>query len=348
MRWSNFAAVLVLASPAASLGAGVIRIDDEKSLFVTVGLRASAGAASSAGPSTYDISLDGAILSLGGQYNPTLKVSLNGGRAPTGELRIFDAIGMWEPKDYLKLWVGRFLVPTDRATLTGPFFGLSWDAPLVAAYPAAVVGRSDGLTLWGHFFEGKLKYYAGLFRRPDVLPTKESDLHGTGRIAFSLIGAEPAFYSNGSFFGSRDVLTIAAGFRIAPQSVGPVDARGNLWGWNVDAFFEKSFGAGGVLTAEAGLFRYYPSIAPSAAVPGGTATYEQLGWMPPFELMGAKLQLAFRHQHLYSGRGDRLDGTVNVLGNGHFLRFALSIWGEVPGTVPVAAWGGRLGAQLIL
>ena len=83
-------------------------------------------------------------------------------------------------------------------------------------------------------------------------------------------------------------------------------------------------------------------------VPGGTATYEQVGWIPPIELGKGRFQLALRHQHFYSERGDRLDGTLNFLLSGHFLRFALTAYGDLPGTMPAPVWGARLGAQLIL
>ncbi len=341
---SHRAVALVLLLPAAAWAGAALRIDDEKSIFLAVGLRASAGAAGSASPTTYDLALDAAILSIGGQFDPTLKLTLNGGRARGGELTVLDAIGAWEPKEWFRLWVGRFLVPTDRATLTGPFFSTSWDFPLVAAYPAAVAGRSEGFTIWGHLTAIGLKYYAGAFRRPDVLPTSVRDLMGTVRLAWSPIGSEPSYYANGTFFGSKRVLTIAAGARVAPNSIGPVDGRGDLWGWNVDAFFESTLGAAGVLTAEAGLFRYYPTLAASALVPSGTATYETLSWIPPFYVGSARLQLTARHQHLFSGRGDRFEGTLNVLVNAHFMRIAATGYGDLPGP----GWGARLGAQLIL
>jgi hypothetical protein len=347
MKWAQAAALGVLLAPAAALPSAVIRIDDEKTISIAVGLRASAGATTAQAPTAYDVALDGAILALGGQFDPTLKLALNGGRAPTGELRILDAFGMWEPKPYFKLWVGRFLVATDRATLTGPFFAAAWDAPLVAAFPSAVAGRSDGLSVWGTFFGGSLKYYAGVFRRPDVVPTKLADLMASARVAWSIIGAEPAYYANGSFFGARDVLTLGVGGRLAPSSVGPPEMKGDLWGFSVDAFFEKTLGPAGVLTLEAALYRYVPSIDPSPTVPGGTASYELAGWIPPISIGAAKLQLVLRHQHQYSEKGDRVDATVNVLANGHFLRFALMYWHDLPNT-PLLSFGFRFGAQLIL
>jgi len=344
VRAAHRAALLALLLPAAAQAGGMIRIDDEKSIFVAVGLRASVGAAATAGPATYDAALDAAILSIGGQFDPTLKLTLNGGRARGGELAVLDAVGMWEPKEWFHLWVGRFLVPTDRATLTGPFFSTSWDFPQVAAYPAAVAGRSEGLAIWGNIAAIGLKYYAGAFRRPDVLPSGVRDLMASVRLAWSPIGSEPSYYANGTFFGSRRVLTFAAGARIAPNGIGPPEARGDLWGWNVDAFFESAIGAAGVLTVEAGLFRYYPTLTASALVPAGTATYETVSWIPPFFIGTSRLQLSVRHQHLFSSRGDRFEATANVLVNGHFMRVALTGFGDVPGP----AFGARLGAQLIL
>src|ERR1043165_5451407 len=105
MSWARAAALGVLLAPAAALPSAVIRIDDEKQIPIAVGLRASAGATNAPPPTTaYDLALDAAILALGGQFDPTLKLALNGGRTPTGQLNILDAFGMWEPKPYFKLW----------------------------------------------------------------------------------------------------------------------------------------------------------------------------------------------------------------------------------------------------
>lgn len=83
-------------------------------------------------------------------------------------------------------------------------------------------------------------------------------------------------------------------------------------------------------------------------MPGGTATYEQVGWIPPLDVGRGRFQFVFRHQHFFSERGDRLDGTVNFLLSGHFLRFALTAYGDLPRAEVSPVWGLRVGAQLIL
>ena len=339
---------LLLLGPAPALAAGVIRIDDDKSLFVATGLRVSAGAGGvvSTPPTNFDLALDGAIVSFGGQFGKMLKITLNGGRAPTGIFTILDAFGAFEPAEWFKIWVGRFIMPTDRAALTGPFFALPWDQPLVSAWPSAAAGRGDGIAIWGHIPVVKLKYMAGVFRRPDVIPQKASDLMGSARLTWTILGEEPGYYANGSYFGRKNVLTLGAGLRVAQQTIGPKDAPGDLWGWELDGFFEHALGQVGVLTLEAALFRYYATIS-EPSIPYGTATFEQVGFMPNLNLGGGKLQFAFRHQHLQSRRGDRLDGTINYLLSGHFVRFALTAFGDLP-NAPQPGWGVRLGAQLIL
>jgi hypothetical protein len=341
--------VVALLSPGAAVAAGVIKIDDDKAIFVATGLRVSAGAGGlvSTAPTNFDLALDGAIVSFGGQFGKTLKITLNGGRAPTGVFTILDAFGAWEPTDWFKIWVGRFLMPTDRASLTGPFFALPWDAPMVSAFPSSVAGRGDGIAIWGYIPPLRLKYMGGVFRRPDVMPQRETDLMGAIRLQWSVFGEEPNYYANGSWFGRKNVLTLGAGLRLAPQTIGPKDApTGDLWGWTVDAFFEHNLGSIGVLTLEAALFRYYVT-AVEPGTPYGTATYEQVGFLPNVLVGSGKLQFVFRHQHLQSKRGDRLDGSVHYLLQGHLVRFALTAFGDLP-TTPAPAWGVRLGAQLIL
>ena len=76
----------------------------------------------------------------------------------------------------------------------------------------------------------------------------------------TILGDEPGYYANGSYFGRKNVLAVGAGLRTAPQTIGPKETPGDLWGWTVDAFFEHALGEVGVLTLEAALFRYYATL----------------------------------------------------------------------------------------
>jgi hypothetical protein len=59
------------------------------------------------------------------------------------------------------IWAGRFLPPSDRANLYGPYYANDW-APYADGvadyYPNVAVGRDNGLAYWGDF--GILKVQA--------------------------------------------------------------------------------------------------------------------------------------------------------------------------------------------
>ncbi len=50
------------------------------------------------------------------------------------------------------IWVGRFLPPSDRANLYGPFYAHEWDVytdGIQDGYPFVFQGRDNGVVYWG-------------------------------------------------------------------------------------------------------------------------------------------------------------------------------------------------------
>ena len=85
-----------------------------------------------------------------------------------------DLIIKFEPHDYFNVWAGRMILPVDRANLSGPWFTNFWFMrgafPRIAAVSPAPYGvksgpfgRDQGVTVWGQFANGKLKYFAGAY-----------------------------------------------------------------------------------------------------------------------------------------------------------------------------------------
>ena len=75
-----------------------------------------------------------------------------------------DAIGRFEFNQYVNIWAGRFLPPSDRANLYGPYYANDWTpyADGVADYyPNVAIGRDNGVAYWGDF--GLAKVQLGLF-----------------------------------------------------------------------------------------------------------------------------------------------------------------------------------------
>src|SRR5690606_35630089 len=83
------------------------------------------------------------------------------GRIPTNDLSVIrplDAVIKLEPHPLVNFWVGRFLPPSDRANLSGPYFQNSWHYPVnTNLFPAIYAGRSDGIAYWGQVKNGLFK-----------------------------------------------------------------------------------------------------------------------------------------------------------------------------------------------
>ena len=63
------------------------------------------------------------------------------------------------------IWAGRFLQPSDRANLYGPFYSHEWltyTDGIQDGYPFVYQGRDNGVMYWGDFAK-KVKVSAGAF-----------------------------------------------------------------------------------------------------------------------------------------------------------------------------------------
>ena len=63
------------------------------------------------------------------------------------------------------IWAGRFLPPSDRANLYGPFYAHEWDVytdGIQDGYPVVFQGRDNGVMYWGTFAK-KVKVSVGAF-----------------------------------------------------------------------------------------------------------------------------------------------------------------------------------------
>lgn len=357
------AAAIVAFLPGSALAGATLRIDDQRSITIAVGVRSALSSAEKGAPDarspSYDPLLEGAILALSGELTKQLRVQFNGGRGPVGEIRVIDAILQLEPTEPLRVWAGRVLPPSDRATFTGPYFGTSWDPPFVAIWPSAFAGRDDGAVAWGQIAGGHLKWHAGAFRGRDGGTNAHDDPLYAGRIALSLWEPEPGYYAAGTYHGTRNVLVLGAGGRyqrngagIAPNpAVTPPIAgeAGNFRGVTADVFLERRLGAAGAATLEAAVYRYDLDDVADPFLVQGEGFYVTGAWLLPFTAGSARFQPSARWQALEPDGGvrrTRWDGTLNVLLNGHFAKVGVAVSGEDRGDGTLHAV--KLGAQIIL
>lgn len=167
-------------------------------------------------------------------------------------IRVLDAVLKFELHDYFNLWAGRFLPPSDRANLSGPYFQNAWTYPTgVHIYPSGYAGRDDGLAVWGQVNGGQLKWQLGLFDMGGGTP----DPRFSGRVTFNVLDPEPGYYNSSTYYGTKDVLAFAAVLHHKPAPEGAPDAAADTL-WNLDALYENSFAGTGTLNVEGAFYGF--------------------------------------------------------------------------------------------
>lgn len=158
---------LILFSAPAQAG-GTMELDKAHWISVGAGVRASFTGVEDGAPNgrdySKDFNIDNMRLYVNGQMHDYVKFTFNTDNdVSETNIRLLDAIARFEFTDTANIWIGRFLPPTDRANLDGPFYLGTYDFPFVNAYPAIFAGRDNGAAFWGQIGKGKFKYQIGAF-----------------------------------------------------------------------------------------------------------------------------------------------------------------------------------------
>ncbi len=259
-----------------------------------------------------------------------------------GDVRILDAIGKFRFNNFLQVWAGRFLPPSDRSNLNGPFFLNIWDFPFVQAYPAIFAGRDNGVAFWGVSDNKKFKYQIGAFEGTNAdtstaatTPNQEDNLLYATRIDYNFWDPEPAiWYKQSTYYGAIDVLAIGFAGMVQNDGAGTATQQGDFAGWNVDFLLEKKLSDQGVVTLEAAYYDY--DLDGRGSVDGrglteGDSWFALASYLLPSKMGWGKLQPVFRYQELNREAGtthDRYDIGMNYIigtagiGGGHNARIS--------------------------
>ena len=159
---------------------------------------------------------------------------------------ILDAVAQFEMSDKFNVWVGRFLPPSDRANLYGPFYAHHWAVyadGVQDGYPFVFQGRANGAAYWGQF--DKVKLSAGAFDGESA--TGNPSLIGAGRVQVDFWDPEPGYYLNSTFYGERNILAVG----LAGQKQGDAGTA-----YTADFLMERKVTGGGAVSVEAEWARY--------------------------------------------------------------------------------------------
>ena len=187
-------AVLIVAAPARAEQSFTL---GPKSLSYGVGLRVGGGYADTTPTTGLGIGTLDVRPYINGQVAPWLKFSgnldLNNGDG--GRIHVLDAVAQFEPTDLFNVWMGRFLPPSDRANLSGPFYQNAWNYPTtVNGYPSIYAGRADGAAIWGQVNKGQFKYQAGVFTVDPAVPIGQA-IYAL-RMVYNFLDPEPGYYNS--------------------------------------------------------------------------------------------------------------------------------------------------------
>ncbi len=261
-----------------------------------------------------DFALDSARLYLSGSFNKYIKGMLNteksGGGSDVGSnIEVIDANVQFQLTPEVAIWAGRFLSPSDRANMAGPYYSMGggyW-ANIASRYGwnGGVIGRDEGVAVVSSFmedhvavsfgaFEGdKIYRFSGVNAQPESRGTKDNLMYA-GRVQIDFWDAEPGYYGTGNYFGAKDILAIGIAGRykkdgaisdisnnLAATSAYKV---GDYKAYSVDFLLEKKDVGPGTFSAEAAYY-YYDNdnvfLAEQGKAYSGALSYlfqEQVGW----------------------------------------------------------------------
>lgn len=349
--------------PSPTHAGGTIKIDDTHSVSIGMGLRTSFNAIENAAPSgkdrSKDFSLDSFRFYMAGQLHPivTFEFNTDYNGAPEEDIRVLDGVLKFGFSDYVNIWIGRFLPPSDRSNLSGPYYLNAWNFPFVQMYPAIFAGRDDGAAFWGMIGKGMFKYQIGAFDGSGATaggPNQKDDLLYSGRLTLNLWDPEPGYYNSSTYYGSMNVLAIGLVAMTQKNAVGTAGAAGDFTGWSIDLLAERNLGGAGIATLEGAYYDYDTDSIASAAIIEGKGYFALVSYLLPGRFGGAGieggLQPMVRYQKFEpDGAGavdhDRIDVGLSYIIDGHNARITATYFKDDPGGNTPEIDGFKLGLQ---
>ena len=191
--------------------------------------------------------LNSVRLYVNGTAAPGIKIMFNTEYdASANTVEVLDAAGQFSFSPKFNVWVGRFLPPSDRANLYGPYYSHHWAVysdGVQDGYPFIFQGRANGAMYWGQF--GKVKVSGGAFDGSSL--NGDDTLLTAGRVQVDFWDPEDGYYLNGTYYGDKNLLAIGA----AGQVQGSDKSA-----YNVDFLMERKVPGGGAVSVEAEWAKY--------------------------------------------------------------------------------------------
>jgi len=210
----------------------------------------------------------------------------------TDKVAVLDAVARIEVSPEFNIWAGRFLPPSDRANLYGPFYAHEWNVytdGIQDGYPFVFQGRDNGITYWGTFAK-KVKVSLGVFDGASA--TGVSKVLTAARVQIDFWDPEDGYYLNGTYYGDKNLLAIGGATQIQ-------DGRTAT---TVDFLLEKKVPGGGAFSIESEYSNYNRLGGYQAAYAKSQGVYGLASFLFPkavgpgkFEILGKYAKAEFTH-----------------------------------------------------
>ena len=205
------------------------------------------------------------------------------------------------------IWFGKFLPPSERSNLDGPYFLNVWDFPLATSpYPAIAAGRDQGVMIYKEYDGGKFKWAYGAFEgrknatNSDTNPDENDNFQHGFRATYNFWAPEPGYYTTSAYYGAKDVLAVAFVARYEQDGAGTGltnATQGDYFGWSVDVLMEKKLSNGAVVNLEASYYDTDTDDIDDGSITQGNAYRMLASYMLPNKVGWGKFQPYLRYQH---------------------------------------------------
>ena len=205
------------------------------------------------------------------------------------------------------IWFGKFLPPSERSNLDGPYFLNVWDFPLATSpYPAIAAGRDQGVMIYKEYDGGKFKWAYGAFEgrknatNGDTNPDEHDNFQHGFRATYNFWAPEPGYYTTSAYYGAKDVLAVAFVARFEEDGAGTGltnTTQGDYFGWSVDVLMEKKLSSGAVVNLEASYYDTDTDDIDDNTITQGQAYRMLASYMLPNKVGWGKFQPYLRYQH---------------------------------------------------
>ncbi|NQX89920.1 MAG: porin, partial [Halioglobus sp.] len=252
--------------------------------------------------------------------------------------QVIDSVGIFKVTPDISIWAGRFLSPSSRANMAGPYYtsGDGYWQNIAARYGwnGGYIGRDDGVALVGLAIDQRFAYSFGAFEGDRIFnfsglenistdnPEQNDDLMVASRLQYSFWDKETGYYGTANYLGKKDIFTIGVAGRYKGDGAASTTAVGDYSQVVVDLLIEKKLGLGAV-SLEAAYYDYdtddvFPSEQGDAYALGtGFIFAEPLGWGQVMPIV---------HYQKFNADNDittkRLDFGVNYIIDGYNAQVA--------------------------